>query len=49
MPVANLWKTLDTIKIEQLGKYKVQIGERFGSLCNSYKVPSIDKNLKQSN
>jgi len=46
MPVANLWKTHDTLKIEQLGKCKVRIGETVGSLYSSYKVPSIDKNFK---
>jgi len=38
MPGANLWKTLDTIKIEQVGKCKVQIGETVGSIYSSYKV-----------
>jgi hypothetical protein len=49
MPVANLWKTLYTIKIEQLGKRKVQIGETVGSLYSSYRSPSLDKNFKYSN
>jgi hypothetical protein len=46
MPVANLWKILDTIKIEQFGKRKVQVGETVGSLYRSCEVPSMDKNFK---
>jgi len=46
MPVTNLWKTLDTIKIEQLGKCKVQIGETVGLIYSSYKFPSMDNSFK---
>jgi hypothetical protein len=45
IPVANLWKTLDTIKIEQLGKCTVQIGETVGPLESIYQVPSVNKNF----